>query len=748
LFVLCHFSLKPATMKLSNSIIGLVALLSLLCPSNANDLVVPSSAEAKSFLRKLQDSCDGVAPTLLPARIEAEDYCDSNSVQIEDTQDVGGGQNVGYIGGGSWMAFAIDVPVAGEYTVSYRVASPSGIGSFFLEYYGGSPALGTIDSLPSTGGWQQWTTVSHTVELPAGTQTVAVKANSWGWNFNWFELSLLEATTAAPTSPPEPTSSPTSPPSPGPTPSPTQKCSGSSTWVPGKIEAEDYCDSNSVQIQDTEDDGGGQNVGYIGKGSWMAYPITVPLEGDYTVKYRVASPSGIGSFDLEMYGGAEVLGSIDSLPSTGDWQSWTTVSHNVQLTAGEQTVAVKAKTWGWNLNWLEISAYEPVTPAPTPSPTAQPSPSPTASPTRQPSSTPSAQPSSPQETSSPTGKPSSPQASSSPTAAPNSTPQAGSCSDAVPTQSGRIEAEDYCDMSGMTQEETSDVGGGFNLGYIDAGDYITFPIQVDATATYKVKYRVASLDGDGSLRLELGEGTVLGTIDSFPETDGWQNWETVSHMVEIPAGSHTLIVTATAPGWNINWLELIIPQPTTSPTAMPTHEPTLSPTPAPSSSAGPTLFPSVTSAPTVPQPTRSPNSIPTDYGGLLQAQGKSIVNEQGDTVILRGMGFGGWMVQEPYMLLVEGLLAGGQHSMFEAIEELVGPDNLETYHQAWLDNYCTEEDVMELARSGFNSLRAPLHYNLFTLPIEEEPVRGQDTWLSDGFERLDRLLEWCQNAGI
>ena len=303
-------------------------------------------------------------------------------------------------------------------------------------------------------------------------------------------------------------------------------------------------------------------------------------------------------------------------------------------------------------------------------------------------------------------------------------------------------------MLGVGEEVTNDVGGGKNVGWIDPGDYLAFPIQVPVEATYRVQYRVASPDGDGSLRLELEDGSFLGAIDSFPDTGDWQNWETVSHLVVIPAGSHTLIVKATAPGWNLNWLDLTIPQPTTFPSAMPSPEPSYRPTPAPSSSVGPTPFPSISSAPTQPQPTRSPNSIPTDYGGFLRAQGKSIVNEKGDPVMLRGMGFGGWMVQERYMMLFEGIGSEGQHSMFELIEELAGPANLETYHKAWLDNYCTEADVIELARSGFNSLRAPLHYNLFTLPIEEEPVRGQDTWLSDGFERLDRLLEWCQNAGV
>jgi endoglucanase len=41
-----------------------------------------------------------------------------------------------------------------------------------------------------------------------------------------------------------------------------------------------------------------------------------------------------------------------------------------------------------------------------------------------------------------------------------------------------------------------------------------------------------------------------------------------------------------------------------------------------------------------------------------------------------------------------------------------------------------------------------MHYNLFTLPIEEEPVAGTDTWLDRGFEMVDQLVTWCQTHEI
>jgi hypothetical protein len=41
-----------------------------------------------------------------------------------------------------------------------------------------------------------------------------------------------------------------------------------------------------------------------------------------------------------------------------------------------------------------------------------------------------------------------------------------------------------------------------------------------------------------------------------------------------------------------------------------------------------------------------------------------------------------------------------------------------------------------------------MHYNLFTYPIESEPVKGKDTWLTEGFALTDSLLKWCKQNKI
>jgi endoglucanase len=109
-----------------------------------------------------------------------------SGIQTEATSDNGGGQNVGYIDPGDWMTYAVNIPTAGSYTINYRVASVSG-GSFKFEKAGGELSYGQI-SVPATGGWQNWQTISHTVNLSAGQQNVALASLSGAWNVNWFEI--------------------------------------------------------------------------------------------------------------------------------------------------------------------------------------------------------------------------------------------------------------------------------------------------------------------------------------------------------------------------------------------------------------------------------------------------------------------------------------------------------------------------------------------------------------------------------
>lgn len=132
---------------------------------------------------------------------------------------------------------------------------------------------------------------------------------------------------------------------------------------------------------------------------------------------------------------------------------------------------------------------------------------------------------------------------------------------------------------------------------------------------------------------------------------------------------------------------------------------------------------------------------------LLKTQGQKIVNDKGENIQLRGLGLGGWMLQEGYMLKTADF-AGPQYKIKEKIAELIGEDGMNEFYKQYLKNGITKQDIDFLAKAGFNSIRLPMHYNLYTLPIEKEPVKGENTWLEEGFKMTDDLLKWCADNKI
>ena len=131
----------------------------------------------------------------------------------------------------------------------------------------------------------------------------------------------------------------------------------------------------------------------------------------------------------------------------------------------------------------------------------------------------------------------------------------------------------------------------------------------------------------------------------------------------------------------------------------------------------------------------------------LKAEGKKIIDQNGNEVLLRGMGLGGWMLMEGYMMQSSDV-ADTQHEFRQRLEDLMGVENTNVFFDKWLENHVTKADIDSLSSWGFNSVRLPMHYNLFTLPIEEESIEGENTWLTKGFTIIDELLQWCEENEV
>ncbi len=133
--------------------------------------------------------------------------------------------------------------------------------------------------------------------------------------------------------------------------------SGTALALPGTIQAENfdnggknvaYLDSDyrqrrrpipdrcmHVDIEATNDGGPGWNVGWVGAGEWLEYTVNVGTAGNYNLEFRVASAGAGGTFHLEV-NNVDKTGPL-TVPSTGDWQSWTTVTKDRSQPRGRPT---------------------------------------------------------------------------------------------------------------------------------------------------------------------------------------------------------------------------------------------------------------------------------------------------------------------------------------------------------------------------------------------------------------------------
>jgi len=116
----------------------------------------------------------------------------TNNVDIQATTDTGGGYNVGWVKASEWLKYSATVAAAGSYTLDVRVAS-SGVGGTFHVEVDGVNVSGSM-SVPNTGGWQVWTTISKTgLTLSAGSHLIRFVMDTNGpggsvANFNWFKV--------------------------------------------------------------------------------------------------------------------------------------------------------------------------------------------------------------------------------------------------------------------------------------------------------------------------------------------------------------------------------------------------------------------------------------------------------------------------------------------------------------------------------------------------------------------------------
>ena len=491
----------------------------------------------------------------------------NDGVDIEKTEDNvnSNGYNVGWTANDEWMQYDVNVTESGVYSANVRVASGGDGGQFHFAI--GEGAISPIVNVSGTEGWQNWETVTASnIVLTPEDKKIRFYVDVSGFNVSSFEFRKVSESDIIPTgfvaattlddqtirlSLNKPLTDLVNPNNDfqifvngslvtisnaildtdnsrvvtftvnqtfrsedvitisyvgnqiqatdgtnlnGFVREPVQNKVFIIHGVPGRVEAEDYFAQSGIQLENTTDDGGGRNVGFLDNGDFMDYFVNVPEAGVYQVDFRTAALSETGGVELQLIDEDGNAISLENLtfPATGGWQTWGTTTASVTLPAGQLQLRVLIKQPLFNINWFEftfLSAPPAIQFLPVP---------------------------------------------------------------------GKIEAEAYETQVGVELENTTDTGGGQNIGFLDPNDYLDYFINVAQAGTYQVDFRTAALSEIGEIELQLidanGNATPIKNL-SFPVTGGWQTWTNTTASVALPAGEVQLRILILAAPFNINWFE-------------------------------------------------------------------------------------------------------------------------------------------------------------------------------------------------
>jgi type 1 glutamine amidotransferase/PKD repeat protein len=135
-------------------------------------------------------------------------------------------------------------------------------------------------------------------------------------------------------------------------------------------------------------------------------------------------------------------------------------------------------------------------------------------------------------------------------------------SDEAVLQPRRKQAEFFTSMQGVQTENTADVGGGINIGFIDHGDWVAFtPMNLQNITALDFRTASAGTGGRIEMRVDSPTGPMIGTV-TVPVTGDWQGWTNVTMPVTDPGGTHEMFfVFVNNPGdgglFNINWFQFV-----------------------------------------------------------------------------------------------------------------------------------------------------------------------------------------------
>jgi endoglucanase len=122
----------------------------------------------------------------------------------------------------------------------------------------------------------------------------------------------------------------------------------------------------------------------------------------------------------------------------------------------------------------------------------------------------------------------------------------------------------------------------------------------------------------------------------------------------------------------------------------------------------------------------------------LKVSGNQILNPDGQPVVLRGFGLGGWMNMENF---ITGYPANEQ-AQRDAIRHVIGDELYQLFFDRFLEYFFTEADAEFVSSLGLNLVRLPINYRHF-----EDDMRPFEL-KEEGFKHLDRVIDACARHGV
>ncbi|KAI5803494.1 glycoside hydrolase superfamily [Peziza echinospora] len=123
---------------------------------------------------------------------------------------------------------------------------------------------------------------------------------------------------------------------------------------------------------------------------------------------------------------------------------------------------------------------------------------------------------------------------------------------------------------------------------------------------------------------------------------------------------------------------------------------------------------------------------------VLRVKGTDIVDKNGNVVLLRGCGLGGWMNMENF---ITGF-PGREYQIRDALTATIGPEKSAFYFSKFLEYFFTEADAKFYKSLGLNCIRIAVNYRHFEDDLNPRVLK------EEGIKWLDRVVGICAKEGI